>query len=562
MSRDETRQVNISELFPNQELDVTQQTLVRTLDLAYFPSERGPYNFTTESSTEILPNPETRWGGIMRPLTTNNFEQANVEYIQFWLMDPYLNYSISNEEGLPVGINPQDISNQVGDLYFNLGNISEDILKDNRKMYENGLPTFGGTDSTIESIWGKVPKNPSIIYAFDESDEARTNQDIGLDGLSDAEERLKFPTLGGLSDPASDNYQYYRGSDLDAIDASIITRYKLFNNTQGNSPTLNQSPESYPTSATTYPDVEDINRDQTMNTVESYYEYKVSLNKSDLTVGQNFIVDQKETDVTLDNGQVQTTRWYQFRIPIRGGTPVNGISDFNSIRFIRMFITNAKIPMILRFGELDLVRGDWRRYTKTLDPAVIPDEDLTQTELNNFEVGVVNIEQNEGRYVLPPGIVRERLQGSTTVQQQNEQSVSLTVNNLPQNKIRAIYKNISIDLRRYKQLKMFIHTEPVFAESVTDDDLSAIIRLGTDLNDNFYQLELPLKVSPEGSLAPLDVWPEPNNLDAFRSAGKSKTARDASGAAINELFTASGAITLIHWLLELKETPHWHKSEL
>ena len=120
VSRDETRQVNISELFPNQELDVTQQTLVRTLDLAYFPSERGPYNFTIESSTEILPNPETRWGGIMRPLTTNNFEQANVEYIQFWLMDPYLNYSISNEEGLPVGINPQDISNQVGDLYFNL----------------------------------------------------------------------------------------------------------------------------------------------------------------------------------------------------------------------------------------------------------------------------------------------------------------------------------------------------------------------------------------------------------------------------------------------------------
>ena len=556
VSRDETRQVNISELFPNQELDVTQQTLVRTLDLAYFPSERGPYNFTIESSTEILPNPETRWGGIMRPLTTNNFEQANVEYIQFWLMDPYLNYSISNEEGLPVGINPQDISNQVGDLYFNLGNISEDILKDNRKMYENGLPTFGGTDSTIESIWGKVPENPSIIYAFDESDEARTNQDIGLDGLSDAEERVKFPALGGLSDPASDNYQYYRGSELDAIDASIITRYKLFNNTQGNSPTLNQSPESYPTSATTYPDVEDINRDQTMNTVESYYEYKVSLNKSDLTVGQNFIVDQKETDVTLDNGQVQTTRWYQFRIPIRGGTPVNGISDFNSIRFIRMFITNAKIPMILRFGELDLVRGDWRRYTKTLDPAVIPDEDLTQTELNNFEVGVVNIEQNEGRYVLPPGIVRERLQGSTTVQQQNEQSVSLTVNNLPQNKIRAIYKNISIDLRRYKQLKMFIHTEPVFAESVTDDDLSAIIRLGTDLNDNFYQLELPLKVSPEGSLDPLDVWPELNNLDAFLEAlGKVKLQRDASGAAINELFTASGGDNSNALVIRVKGNP-------
>lgn len=543
LSRDETRQVNFSELFPNQELDVTQQTLVRTLDLAYFPNERGQYNFDTNNVNPdgTFNNPEDRWGGIMRPLTTNNFEQANVEYIQFWMMDPYLNYSITNEEGLPTGVNPQDPTNQVGDLYFNLGNISEDILKDNRKLYENGLPADGSTLNTTPTIWGKVPTNPSIIYAFDENDAARANQDIGLDGLTDDEERLMFPALASLTDPASDNYRYYRGAELDAIDASIITRYKLFNNTQGNSPTLNQSTESFPTSATTYPDVEDINRDQTMNTVESYYEYKVSLNRNDLIVGQNFIVDQKETQVTLDNGQVQTARWYQFRIPIRGGTPINNISDLNSIRFIRMFITRAKMPLVLRFGELDLVRGDWRRYTRTLDPAVNPDQELTQTELNDFEVGVVNIEQNEGRYVLPPGIIRERLQGSTTVQQQNEQSVSLKVNNLPQNKIRAIYKNISVDLRRYKELKMFLHAEPIMVGGVSDDEMTAIIRLGTDLNDNFYQLEIPLKISPNGSLAPLDVWPEANNLNAMlEQLGKLKLDRDVANAPINELYPAAG----------------------
>ncbi|MFD2567190.1 T9SS outer membrane translocon Sov/SprA [Pseudotenacibaculum haliotis] len=543
LSRDETRQVNFSELFPNQELDVTQQTLVRTLDLAYFPNERGQYNFDTNNVNPdgTFNNPEDRWGGIMRPLTTNNFEQANVEYIQFWMMDPYLNYSITNEEGLPTGVNPQDPTNQVGDLYFNLGNISEDILKDNRKLYENGLPADGSTLNTTPTIWGKVPTNPSIIYAFDENDAARANQDIGLDGLTDDEERLMFPALASLADPASDNYRYYRGAELDAIDASIITRYKLFNNTQGNSPTLNQSTESFPTSATTYPDVEDINRDQTMNTVESYYEYKVSLNRNDLIVGQNFIVDQKETQVTLDNGQVQTARWYQFRIPIRGGTPINNISDLNSIRFIRMFITRAKMPLVLRFGELDLVRGDWRRYTRTLDPAVNPDQELTQTELNDFEVGVVNIEQNEGRYVLPPGIIRERLQGSTTIQQQNEQSVSLKVNNLPQNKIRAIYKNISVDLRRYKELKMFLHAEPIMVGGVSDDEMTAIIRLGTDLNDNFYQLEVPLKISPNGSLAPLDVWPEANNLNAMlEQLGKLKLDRDVANAPINELYPAAG----------------------
>ena len=543
LSRSETRQINYDELFPNQELDVTQQSLIRTLDLAYFPGERGPYNFEQPvdiSNPTRLENPEDRWAGIMRPLTTNNFEQANVEYIQFWVMDPYTNYSITNLEGLPSGINPQDLQNQVGDLYINLGNISEDILKDNRKMYENGLPEDELSTNTTETIWGKVPTNPSIIYAFNEDDNSRIIQDLGLDGLTDTEEREKYPELASLDDPASDNFKYYRGADLDDLDASIISRYKLFNNTQGNSPTLNQSPESYPTSSSTYPDVEDINKDQTMNTVESYFEYKVSLNSSDLIVGQNYIVDQKDTQVTLDNGESQTAKWYQFRIPIRSGTPINNISDFNSIRFIRMFMTNFKMPVVLRFGELDLVRGDWRRYTRTLDPAITPDQPLEQEELNDFEVGVVNIEQNEGRYVLPPGIERERLQGSTTVQQQNEQSVTLKVNNLPQNKIRAIYKNISVDLRRYKELKMFIHAESTIINDVDDDDLTAIVRLGTDLNDNFYQLEIPLKISTYGSLAPLDVWPEANNLDAMlEQLGKIKLARDVANAPINELFTST-----------------------
>jgi cell surface protein SprA len=543
LSRSETRQINYDELFPNQELDVTQQSLIRTLDLAYFPGERGPYNFEQPadiSNPTRLENPQDRWAGIMRPLTTNNFEQANVEYIQFWVMDPYTNYSITNSEGLPSGINPQDLQNQVGDLYINLGNISEDILKDNRKMYENGLPEDELSTNTTETIWGKVPTNPSIIYAFNEDDNSRLIQDVGLDGLNDTEEREKYPELASLDDPASDNFKYYRGGDLDDLDASIISRYKFFNNTQGNSPTLNQSPESYPTSSSTYPDVEDINKDQTMNTVESYFEYKVSLNSSDLIVGQNYIVDQKDTQVTLDNGESQTAKWYQFRIPVRSGTPINNISDFNSIRFIRMFMTNFKMPVVLRFGELDLVRGDWRRYTRTLDPSIAPDQPLEQQELNDFEVGVVNIEQNEGRYVLPPGIERERLQGSTTVQQQNEQSVTLKVNDLPQNKIRAIYKNISVDLRRYKELKMFIHAESTIINGVDDDDLTAIVRLGTDLNDNFYQLEIPLKISTYGSLAPLDVWPEANNLDAMlEQLGKIKLARDLANAPINELFTST-----------------------
>ena len=565
LSRAETRQINYSELFPNIQLDITQNSLIRTLDLAYFPSERGSYNFNTNNNDVendgTFKNPEQNWGGVMRPLTTNNFDQANVEYLQFWVMDPYDNYSITIEEGLPQGLDPFALSNQIGDMYINLGNVSEDILKDRRKMYENGLPEAGGNLNTDPTPWGKVPTNPSIIYTFNQEQEARSKQDVGFDGLSDAEEFSKYsttiPNFDKLNpdDPASDNFQFFRGGQLDAIDASIITRYKNYNNTEGNSPTLNQSTEAYPTSSTTYPDVEDINKDQTMNTVESYYEYKISMNKNDLFVGNNFIVDEKTTDVTLENGATQKTKWYQFRIPIRSGTPINGISDFNSIRFIRMFLTNFKMPVILRFGELDLVRGDWRRYTKTLDES-INQVDLNENELKDFEVGVVSIEQNEGSYIQPPGIERERLQGSTTVQLQNEQSVTLKVNELPANKARAIYKNISIDLRRFKKLKMFMHLQKnKRALAISDDDFSAIIRLGTDLNDNYYQIELPLKVSSNGT-SPIDIWPEANNLEAFlETFGAVKLERDKVDFSITDLYTSTAQNPEITYTLSVKGNP-------
>ena len=565
LSRAETRQINYRELFPNVQLDITQNSVIRTLDLAYFPSERGSYNFDTGINVKAdgtFSDPQNRWAGVMRALTTNNFDQANVEYVQFWVMDPYENYSITETEGLPIGMNPEDPSNQIGDLYINLGNVSEDILKDSRKMFENGLPETGGEINTAETTWGKVPTNSSIIYAFDENDESRANQDLGYNGLNDAEEFAKYsttlPNFSKLNpnDPASDNFQYFRGSELDANRASIITRYKDYNNTQGNSPTLNQSTESYPTSSTTYPDVEDINKDQTMNTVESYYEYKVSMNRNDLVVGKNFIVDKKTTDVTLENGANQTTTWYQFRVPIRSGTPVNGISDFNSIRFVRMFLTSFKIPVVLRFGELDLVRGDWRRYTKTLDESISTPEDLDENELKDFEVGVVSIEQNEGSYIQPPGIEREQLQGSTSVQLQNEQSVTLKVNNLPANETRAIYKNISIDLRRFKNLKMFMHLQKnEGALAINDDDFSAVIRLGTDLDDNFYQIELPLKVSQNGTSA-LDIWPEANNLDAFlETFGLVKLERDRAGVAITDIYTSIEQEAEIPYTISVKGNP-------
>lgn len=547
LSRAEVRRIRYEELFPEQDLDLTQSTVVRTLDLAYYPNERGSYNFDTNNvgPDGKFTDPQDRWAGITRALTTTNFEQSNVEYIQFWLMDPYDHYSITNEEGLPVGVNPNDPTNQVGEVYFNLGNISEDILKDGRKMYENGLPVDPlNTNNTNTTIWGKIPTNQSLLYAFSDKDSERLSQDVGFDGLNDEEEIAQFGNSFG-PDPANDNYSYFRSTEYDNSDASILTRYKKFNNTQGNSPTNNLSTESYPTSATTFPDVEDIDKDQTMNSVESYYQYKVSLNKNDLVVGQNNIVDEKRVKVKLEDGSEKEFRWLQFRIQV--STPdeiVNDITGFNSIRFMRIFLTKFKMPVVLRFGELQLVRGDWRRYTKTLDETINPSQDLTNTQLQNFEVGVVNIQENEDKtpipYVLPPGIEREILRGSATLQKQNEQSLSLKVTDLEPKETRAIFKNVKVDLRMYKHLKLFIHAEGVQTKpQVQNDEIKAIVRIGSDLNDNYYQLEKLITISNYGVSTALEVWPEENNLDVFLEyLGKLKLMRFDEGVAPNQLYPA------------------------
>jgi cell surface protein SprA len=550
LSRQEVRSVFFSELFPEQQLEFAQFNLLRTFDLAYYPNERGSYNFDTNNvdTEDKFTDPEDRWGGISRPLSTTNFEQANVESIQFWMLDPWYgensqgeNYGITQEEGLPSGVNPTDVSNQVGELYFNLGNISEDILKDGRKQFENGLPENDADTDFAETTWGRVPTKQSILYAFEGNDVQRNNQDIGLDGLSDEDEVIKFGNSFG-DDPSSDNYQFFRSSEYDNVDASILTRYKDYNNTQGNSNTVN-SDAGFSSAYTNVPDVEDINRDQTMNTVESYYQYKISLNKNDMEVGSRHVVDEKFVDVTLENGTTQRNRWVQYRIQIKSPDEVIGnISGFNAIRFMRIFLTKFKMPVVLRFAEFQLIRGDWRKFTNN-----IPEIDLQQ-ELQEFEVGAVNIIQNEIRtpipYVLPPGIQREVLQTPSVLQQQNEQSLSLKVKDLEPGEIRSIFKNIAVDLRMYKRLKLFLHAEAIQGtDLVGDNELKAIVRLGSDLEDNYYQIEMPLNISDFSATRADEVWLPENNIDVDLSEfGKIKLQRLTDGAVLNQLYPAPSTL--------------------
>lgn len=550
LSNHYVREVYERELYPNKEAEYNSSSTLNILNLAYYPDERGPYNLDTDLTPEgRLNNPAKRWAGMMRKLETSDFETANIGYVEFWLLDPFL---YETNDTRPRG----------GDLYINLGEVSEDVLKDGKKFFENGMPADGDPTRYMETTWGRVPTDRSIVYAFDNTGGARSRQDVGLNGLSSQEE-TQHPTyrdyLAALkdklsveaynrfeADPAGDTYHYFRGSDYDDRELGILDRYKYITNTEGNSISSEDSPESYDISYKRTPDIEDINQDYTLGEYEKYYQYHISMRPEDLQVGRGYIVDRRVSNVKLRNGQTEEAVWYQFRIPVdEYEKAVGGISGTSSIRFIRMWLTGFEQPIVLRFATLDLIRSEWRTYEQPLyngkqAPAIS----------GTVNVSSVNIEENGDRepvnYVLPPGISRVVDPSQPQLRQDNEQALCIKVTDLGTGDARAIYKNTTIDLRQYKRLQMYTHANALLNDvtGLEDGEVSVFIRLGSDYKNNFYEYEIPLKLTPPGKYDKYSgtsasaVWPEENmldiNFDVFTALKKARNkARNTAGSNVS-----------------------------
>lgn len=541
------REVLETEVFPNKQPPSGQPMNISMLDISYYPAERGPYNFDVlpsavsagldPSGNGLLADPASRWGGIQRRIETNDFEAANIEYIQFWMMDPF------NED---VPVNQQTTS---GELFIHLGNISEDVLKDSRNSFENGIPANGDFSLIDTTEWGRVPVVQSIVNAFDNDETARPLQDVGLDGLGDNDEATFFNDYmtgitaaygtgsgayqNALKDPAGDNYHYYRGTDYDDQQKPVLERYKMFNGPDGNSPANGQAnddgySEDYPTQSTTLPNQEDINRDNTLNENESYYEYRIKLDPTNINennVGNNYITDVYVTDVITKDGRTRRIAWYQFRVPVRSyDAKVGNIENFNSIRFIRLGVRGADQSVTCRFARLEFVRSDWRKYQYSLlFPGEYISNDQSDTE---FEVAAINIEENGNRtpinYVLPPGIDREQNVQSATLVRLNEQSLSMKVCDLEDGDSRAAFKTVNnMDVRSYGKIRMFVHAEQRAGSNqpLNNGDVSAFMRIGSDYTENYYEYTIPLQVTPPGSYSANDdaarrqVWPDANTME-------------------------------------------------
>lgn len=524
------REVFEKEIFPNKQSPNNLPTNIPILNLAYYPDERGPYNYDAAPDPPIsagvdangfLKNPATRWAGIMRPISPNDFEAANMQYIQFWVMDPFIE---------------QDSANTGGDLYINLGDVSEDVLRDGRKAFENGLPGPSQAGQIDTTAWGVVPRQQQITPAFDLDPATRKAQDVGLDGLSDQNEKTFFSTYldtlallygknskvysDALNDPSADDYKYPRSTQFDNPEVGILNRYKNYNGMDGNSPAADASGDI---GSTTLPNSEDINQDNTLSEEESYYQYKLSIRKSDLQIGKNFVTDKVTATVTLDNGTNSTVSWYQIKIPIsEPAKTIGSIQDFKSIRFMRIFMKGFSQRAILRFAEMQLVRGEWRKYSGSMLQGAEGTADSKDD--GSLEISAVNIEEDGSKkpinYTLPPGFNRVIDPSSPQLTELNEQSMLYRVRGLADGDARASYKNVTLDIRQYGRLRMEVHGEAIAPQPLKDGDVTVFIRIGSDYQDNYYEYEVPLHVTIPKAKFDNDntsdrelVWPAANSFN-------------------------------------------------
>lgn len=551
ISKPQTRQVLQQEIFPKKSLDFGQG-LLTTFDIAFYPKNAGPYNFENrpgriDGNGKLL-NPSQAWGGLMRNIDQIDFETGNIEFIEFWVQDPFI-----GNNSMPNG----------GQLYFNLGNISEDVLKDGKRFYENGLPT-PTIPSPVDSstVWGKVPSIPlQVTNAFSNNTEDRQYQDVGFDGLRDDEEKRKFsPYINTLAsvygtgsliyrqaqvDPSSDNFKPYRDESYEGV--GILGRYKNINNPHGNSPVASSGDE-FVSAFTQYPDAEELNRDNTLNEVEEYFQYKVDI-KPNMPIGSNFITDKRVVTVDLANGQSRPETWYLFRIPIlQYQTKVGNIPDFKSIRFIRMFMTGFDDSVVMRFGKLELVRNQWRKFKFQIDTSGnyvnLPAND--PVTVNTLAVNLEENDQREPiRYVTPPGIERQQQLSNNNVQLfLNEQSLSVQVKDLDNGQARGVFKTMNLDMRQYGKLKMFIHAERIKdcgGNTLEDNDLTAIVRIGNDFSGNYYEIRIPVKKTNFNETDSLKIWPALNNLDFdLNELTRLKSRRNNSGLSPSQYYSEAG----------------------
>ncbi len=575
------RNTNLESLFPNRRNanNITGLPL-GILDISYFPSERGIYNFTTDlNSNGTLKNPNQNFGAITRAITSDtDFDNANIETLEFWMMNPL----VGGEGGVVRAtgnirqdrINSDRRNQTGGKLIFNLGDISEDFIPDAFSNFENGIPA-GEKKVGINverTDWGIAPTQQFVTNAFSTGggNENRSAQDVGLDGMPN-KTSLNNETFNEQSffgkyltdirkvvtdpgaftpfedDPAGDDFQHYLSAKYNTT-SSLVQRYKEYMGLENNSPTTNSATANtnsgFTEANSQQPDREDLNQDNTVNDIEAYYQYEIDVKKEKMVVGQNYIVDK------IDENGVE---WFLFRIPLRSPTKtVGGINGLKNIRFIRTILTEWDAPVVCRFASFQLAGFQYRKFTGDLTPRGL--ETVPETYDAKFKISAVNIEENgsvEGgnnkqgsqsvAYVVPPGFERDVDVTTISNQPLNEQSMSLCVENLRDGDGRAAFKNTLYDFINYKNIRMFISMNSTETATEINGKVKAFLRFGSDLTDNYYEIETQgLEKTEYTEKIPENVWRTTNEIDVpldFLRSVKLQRDKPGSGGELTKAFS-------------------------
>lgn len=454
---DQARKIPVKEIWPERSVSSRDNT-VSTFSLEYYPKIRGQFNYSTDLFNKVYNSNGETWGGIQKtmPSYITNLVDEHIDFIEFW-------FKIVDGNGTTYSSNS-------GELYIDLGSISEDIIPNGKLNSEKGLSA--GTDSTK---FGKVPLNPNSPVFISKT------EDLGLDGLSNSDEKKFYSEFLTsvensnipeneknriLNDPSGDNFSYSNGT----------YDYSFYNGSEGNTEATN--PER------NYEDSEDMNRSGSLDQTNAYFRYKLNLATSALSedsvkAGKNFLV-------TSNNG------WYQVRIPLtEWSEKVGDIKDLTGAEFIRLFMTGFQNPVYLQFATFDFVGNQW---LKSETDSVV-------------SISVINVEENPAEYNSPPDVVREtdRTRPDENIQL-NEQSLLLKVEGLKDGEERSIYKNIisgtggTLDISNYETLKMFVHAEAgksdFFENMLSYTDTSnysaeVFLRFGSDKN-SYYEISQPI----------------------------------------------------------------------
>ncbi len=447
------REIKQDEFFTNRtESPLFFQTL-ETLNLSFYPAERGPYN------PQLPTDNSEMWGSIIHPLEIRDLESQRYRYIEFWLLDPY-------------SLDPDSPN---GEMLMDIGTIPESILPDGGISYE-------GAEDRVPTEWGKRATLPPQVYAFDATGKVpMEQQDTGLDGIPSTLEGLlpMYAAFRNTNDPAMDDYHFYLGDDWDEKRASIIERYKYINGMEGNA--TDKVIQEVQSASTWTPDTEDLNRDRILEEQEAYFRYRIPISKE--TLSGRFIVAEKQLSTR--------ERWVKIRIPLHDPdeTIGNAVSLQNA-QSLRLCLTHFSHEAQLRLAQFRIVSTPWTPFTSTIEP--------TDLRTAQAEVLQLSLEEDADRkpipYVSPPNVEREITSYQWAMRAEDEQAIALKVDYLAPHQPIAIYQDFTLDLRHYEWLSLWSHLESELPLATGDVEL--FIRLGQDFTSNYYEYRLPLSPTP------------------------------------------------------------------